>query len=370
MTPPDLITNLAAPEMRAYAAGLTHAARTLDALRPHFDPATWLPLAVQHAAWLREADVLWLVARRLEDDGAAEQRAEGLADAVADALASPKPHDITEGAREIAAALAEAFTPPPPPKGKRGDNAAQAGARGWTPERRARQAALMSQMRAAQLGGGEWTEARLETLRAEYARAPLTDLLAAVNALPGCPIASIESLRVKAKRLGLRRATEPAAPDAAQPEPEADEPPPAPPAVESPAPPKHAQPRSANGHRGTVWTAERQAVMRRRWPAGDDAAAILAEVNALPGEPCLSLGALQAQAKILDLRRPTQRRVLDRDAPAISYGDEEPDALTTEDLHEARSMLDQGAKALAEHFGGGLGWWQGWCARERQKVPA
>lgn len=52
----------------------------------------------------------------------------------------------------------------------------------------------------------KWTPERLDLLRAEYATADQAELLRRVNALPGPPIAGVDSMKVKALTLGLKRA--------------------------------------------------------------------------------------------------------------------------------------------------------------------
>ncbi len=54
---------------------------------------------------------------------------------------------------------------------------------------------------------GEWTPARVDLLRAEYATAEDNRaLFERVNEMPGAPILSVKSMTLKAKRLGLRKA--------------------------------------------------------------------------------------------------------------------------------------------------------------------
>lgn len=52
-----------------------------------------------------------------------------------------------------------------------------------------------------------------------------------------------------------------------------------------------------------VWSEERLAVLRRGWPAGEAAEALLAEVNALPGQPVPHAKAVTDRAYLLRLRR-------------------------------------------------------------------
>ena len=56
---------------------------------------------------------------------------------------------------------------------------------------------------------GEWTPARLDLLRDEYASAEDNRaLLDRINALDGAPILSVKSMSLKAKRIGLRKTAE------------------------------------------------------------------------------------------------------------------------------------------------------------------
>lgn len=55
-------------------------------------------------------------------------------------------------------------------------------------------------------------------------------------------------------------------------------------------------------------------------------------------------------------------------AKAAAKADMTDPALTAAEVHEARDKLakGEGALELQDWFGGGLGWWQAWCERERR----
>lgn len=131
-----------------------------------------------------------------------------------------------------------------------------------------------------------------------------------------------------------------------------------------------------------VFTPERLALIRRLWPtnSGASVARILAEINALPGRPCSSEASLSAKARELGLRR---RPELDPDAPPSkpdtrSKSDAprpadadpaDPADFSTEDLREAREMLDKGAdgRGLHEYFGGELAFWAAFATNYREQ---
>lgn len=151
-----------------------------------------------------------------------------------------------------------------------------------------------------------WTperEAEGRRLRAEGV--PLPDILPALNALPGIPIASAKALRNHAGRQQWPKPTrrvEPAtapghtdlmvAPETidafldANPPPTAPETEPTPDPEPAPEPPPLAP----------VWTQERDELGRELRAAGHSWLDILARLNALPGMPVSSLSALQQRA--------------------------------------------------------------------------
>jgi len=74
----------------------------------------------------------------------------------------------------------------------------------WTPEAREAHAKRAARLRILS-GGGEWTDVRLYLLRANILHPSRDELLAMINALPGNPIASVESMMFKSRAIGLKR---------------------------------------------------------------------------------------------------------------------------------------------------------------------
>jgi GcrA cell cycle regulator len=118
-----------------------------------------------------------------------------------------------------------------------------------------------------------WTAARNALLREGWPEGvPAADLLAAVNALPGPLVANSRAVMSQARYLKLphrRRAVE------------------------------------------AVWTGERDALLRARWPRGEAPESLLDAVSDLPGEPIASTSALIARVRHLGLYR-------DRDALTVT----------------------------------------------------
>lgn len=274
--------------------------------------------------------------------------------------------------------------------------------RGWIDAREERPAeeAPPRQDIAAQPGtdctpfSSVWNPARLELLHAEYATADLEDLLQRVNAIEGLnPCASVDALREKATKLGLRRRLGVASTarrdgakklfveglhpaeisrlldiprgsinawasmhgwrqerdamasgDPAAAEPVRD--------AEPPKPPRHAHGLSENGGKPGTWTSEREGLLRRLYPSTMPVEEIFQELNLLPGPPVASLGATLAQAKKLGLTRKQPPRLDDAIPPPKGT---EPPPMTTEDKAEAREMLRKGklkgARDVMEFFG-------------------
>lgn len=121
-----------------------------------------------------------------------------------------------------------------------------------------------------------------------------------------------------------------------------------------------------------VWTAERVELLRAAWGT-KPRRALLAELNAMPGEPIASGDSVYQKARKLGLCQPAAQPIAQPAAqpvaqPAAQPAVPEDDILSTEDLHEARAMLraGKGARELHEEFGAHpLEWWQAWCQRER-----
>jgi hypothetical protein len=271
---------------------------------------------------------------------AEEEKAQtGLADAVAESLAQPNAAEVT--AQQMLAAVAEAKAafladhPELRASATRTTHSEASGARPWTAER----LALLAQLFP--------TAIKMEDLRA------------LLNELPGDPVNTDTSIRVKAAKIGHSRQGLPIppqyqgarlsrtrVPQNAQPAHAAPEP-------EPPAkPPHHAQSRAENGAKPDTWTPERQGLLRRLYPSTMPVEEILAEVNLLPGPFVASMGAVEAQARKLGLSRKHPPRLDGAIAP--EKGIEVP-PMTTEDKAEAREMLRKGklngARDVMEFFG-------------------
>lgn len=133
-----------------------------------------------------------------------------------------------------------------------------------------------------------WTDERNALLREGYpAGVPVPDLLARLETLPGAPVAGDKAVMAQARYLGL--------------------------------PPRR---RAA----WCVWNAERDTLLRDRWPAGDTPEQLLAAASALPGEPIATLGALIQRVKKLGLRR----------APAVRHAIQERLAQTMREALAAK----------------------------------
>lgn len=92
-------------------------------------------------------------------------------------------------------------------------------------------------------------------------------------------------------------------------------------AAEAPAPVAPPAPATPPRKRpdGTVWTPERNAYLDRAWLAGESSRVILDAVNAMPGLPVASIGAVGVQAAGRGLRRPAGFKGT-RFADAVSAG--------------------------------------------------
>lgn len=240
-----------------------------------------------------------------------EQAQTGLADAVAEHLAEAPPLAEPEG-------LAQPNPTPAPIR---------------QPEE-ARQ--------RAQRSDSPWTDERLALLRRLFPTLMHLDAIhAALNALPGQPIASPGSTKVKASNLGLHRRGEPIPEEFAQ-------------ARETGRlgrPPAHVQGRTENGAKPGTWTPERERVLRRDYPTDKPPTEILRELNALPGPAVVSSGALYAHAKKLGLTRRQPPKVGEPIAPVVTVAEI---TLTTEEMHELREKFRKkefGVTWLREEYG-------------------
>ncbi len=142
---------------------------------------------------------------------------------------------------------------------------------------------------------GEWrTPEREALMRAEYAAATdAAGFLARINALPGAPCTEGSTLRVWARKLGLRKTPEALA-----------------------AIMRDTQSRGgktmiarllANRRPALVWTPERRALLTERYPE-EGAAALVGPLNELPGRP-VSANSIRDQADRLRLRMTFEARL-------------------------------------------------------------
>jgi hypothetical protein len=216
--------------------------------------------------------------------------------------------------------------------------------RNWNEEARAA-ARERARVTAVMAGGGDWTEARLAMLRAEFATAETTHgLLERINALPGSPIASVESMRHKASSLGLSR-------------------------------PRHG---ADPAHMARMNAARSEAAARLReqkaqaeaapeaeaLPAPEPIEAPAPEPDAAPPQPTRS----EQRVTTPWIKRAMEGKLAVSPVAATLDAWASPGKLTDEAEAEALDMLaqGQGAKAMHEEFGGRLEWWQAWTARHRQ----
>lgn len=260
---------------------------------------------------------------------------------------------------------------------------------------------------------GEWTFEREAVLRNRYPEEGASaDVIAALNALPGRPIAGRNALHRRAFSLGLRLSAEAhrrrvlegmrrvaaSAPSEAPPEPTA----------------RRGAPKS-------TWTPEREALLRERFPIEGASDALLAAINALPGRAVSRRKAVTLRATELrvtmapEARANSRRTALEAarapkaerradvpgrkpaprlDAPAAidhrtgrpltGRGQAErtpragegievriirPKGLTDEDIAEGeRNILERGWNGMkvAEWFGVSLGAATDWCRTARE----
>lgn len=269
----------------------------------------------------------------------AEAAHDGLADAVADALA----------------AAVHVTTPP------------------------AVDAAALDRKRERQPGDlRAWTPERVELLKRD--RRPgvdQQDMLRRINELPGREIPNLEAVRMKGKALGL-------------------------PAISGRGVLIRDAETGEIRPQGMVFTPERIAYMREHYPTAETVADVLAGINALPGPPCRSEKSLSIRAAQAGLRRPpTTRTTLENRRasmaraqaarieqaeaaptlkPALTVAPEPPRAIPPSDWaspgvltpaaeRDAREQITAGvgARQLFEDFGGpSLDWWQAMCDLHRR----
>lgn len=132
-----------------------------------------------------------------------------------------------------------------------------------------------------------WSEERLALLRERFPTC--TDdaaLLAELNALPGVPISSVKAIGARAHLMKVNRDPEIIRALRAKGAAEA-----------------HAK---QQAHRSSLherkWTPERLAILRQEFPPCLDRTALLARINALPGDPIAGVESMRAKAVTLGLR--------------------------------------------------------------------
>lgn len=159
------------------------------------------------------------------------------------------------------------------------------------------------------------------------------DILEAVNALPGPPCRSVDAITAQTRiLLAAQRTAPPPTPD------------------------------DATTSTTLIWTPEREALLRREYPAGTSIQQIIDGVNALPGDlPVTTPSAISSRAYKLGLRRPAAAPDMEAQIAGVD----------AEDLAEAREKLRResiGAKALADWFGWDLALAQAITTRLREEL--
>ena len=194
-----------------------------------------------------------------------------------------------------------------------------------------------------------WTEERLALLARIFPTIMSVEaILEALNKLDGLPVGSPSAVRIKAEKLGIHRRGEPAPEEFAEA------------ATSRSRVPQnagttardHAHGRSENGGKPGTWTTEREAMLRRDYPGTKPLAGVFAALNALPGPPVASIGAVAAQAKKMGLQRRERLPIGSAIAPPTTTP---IPPMTTEDQAEAlerlRKGIDKGARDVMEYFG-------------------
>lgn len=142
---------------------------------------------------------------------------------------------------------------------------------------------------------GEWrTPEREALMRAEYAAATdAAGFLARINALPGVPCAEGSTLRVWARKLGLRKTPEALATIMRD--------------TQSRGGKTMIARLLANRRPALVWTPERRALLTERYPE-EGAAALVGPLNELPGRP-VGMNSIRDQVERLGLRMTFEARL-------------------------------------------------------------
>lgn len=287
MTAPA-ITDMTVDELR----GAVRALRDVLTVTTHLTDAAAVRAMMEREATIAEA----ILANSVEEDEAAEQARECLADAAANHLAQagfPSP-----GCARVAPSA------PAPDSGQPAETADPS-------------------------GPGTWTPARLELLREWPTAKPKRALLNRINALPGPPIASVDAMDQKARKLGMLRVRPDLPPEAA---------------------------------------AEMDARIERLREAGRKKAEAARKAKEL--EAAIAHGAAPAAPTPDHIAEPSEMVPPPRVQAAPDAQPQEegsPDDWTEDAQDEARTMLaaGRGARDLSHWFGGSLAWWQAWCERER-----
>jgi hypothetical protein len=179
-------------------------------------------------------------------------------------------------------------------------------------------------------GAGDWTEARLAMLRAEFATADSTEcLLERINALPGNPIASVESMRHKASSLGMTR-------------------------PRGGADPAHMA--KMNAARSAA------AAVRRGEVVAPEPATIKPDLKVASPEPPEPP---TIKPRLTVAPEPPPRPVVSAEDDWTADGQ-----LTAEAERDAAEQFAAGvgARALQQDFGGTMEFWQAWCASRRGRA--
>jgi hypothetical protein len=260
------------------AAGLAQGAHVRALTRP--DHAEEILHHLVQRLLDRMAFAETVAARAAQEDARDDQAYRAWVATTSGRIASIAQEETTRALADISAARAEAAQ----------EGLADAVAAAGTPQAKRR-------VHPNQKGALVWTEERIALARAQAAKVPSAELFKALNALPGPPIASPDSMRFKLKRLGLE--VTPGAENL-----------PAPTTAEGRAAAKRERCRLAIvAAGGGDWTAERLALLDAEFASAPNHATLLARINALPGNPIASASSMTAKARSRRLKRP--RRPLD-----------------------------------------------------------
>lgn len=184
-----------------------------------------------------------------------------------------------------------------------------------------------------------WTEERVALLRRLFPTTmTLEGIRQALLALPGLDIATAAAVQVKAQKLDLHRR------GAEIPEEYAGA---------TPVRVKNLGSLAGNGAKPGTWTLERLEILRRDYPGKRPLEEVLSDVNALPGPPVPTTAAVAAKAKTMGLQRrqPPEVGPAIAPPPAIAAGMPMTTEDKAEALERLRKGVDKGAKDVMEYFG-------------------